>query len=247
MTREELLADTFLQLADTLVDDFDVIDVLTALSGRCVEVLDAAASGIMVADAEGALQVMAASAEAANVVELFQIQNQEGPCLDAFHSSRAVAHGNLGDGSPWPRFATLALSNGFPSVHAFPMVIRERVLGTLNLFMAEPGLLPPADVTVAQALAHAATLALLQNQAAQDAHRVTAQLQGALNSRVVIEQAKGVISEMAGIGTDQAFARLRSYARGHNLKLTEVAVGVVNRTLPAADRADLARYPAPLV
>ncbi|MDQ2729144.1 MAG: GAF and ANTAR domain-containing protein [Actinomycetota bacterium] len=240
-SREHVLADTFLKLADTLVDDFDVIDVLTTLSGRCVDLLDAAATGILLADTCGAMQVMAASSEAANVLELFQIQNEEGPCLDAFRSGAAVAHDDLRAGSPWPRFASKASGAGFLSVHAFPMVVRSNVLGTLNLFMTEARPLEPSDVTIAQALAHAATLALLQNRFAEDRQRLTAQLQGALNSRVTIEQAKGVISEMAHIGTDEAFLRLRTYARNHNAKLTEVAAGVVNRTLPEDDRANLAR------
>ncbi len=240
-TREELLAATFLQLADTLVEDFDIVELLTMLTDRCVELLDAAASGIMVTNPRGHLQVMAASSEDANLLELFQVQNEEGPCLDAFHSGSAVVHANLADGSPWPRFGELAMSAGLPSVHAFPMRVRTHVVGTLNLFMAAPGPLSDADVLVAQALAHAATLALLHNEAAQDSQRLTAQLQGALNSRVTIEQAKGAIAERAHISTDQSFSRLRDYARQHNLKLTDVAAGVVSRTLPAEVLAELGR------
>jgi GAF domain-containing protein len=234
VTREELLATTFLQLADTLVDDFDIVELLTMLSDRCVELLDAAATGIMVANADGTLQVMAASSDDANMLELFQIQNEEGPCLDAFRTGRPVVHANLAAGSPWTRFAARAMSAALPSVHAFPMRVRTHVLGTLNLFMATPGPLSEADVAVAQALAHAATLALLHNEAAQDSQRLTARLQGALNSRITIEQAKGAIAQRANISTDEAFSRLRHYARDHNLKLTDVAAGVVTRNLPVA-------------
>ncbi len=230
-TREVLLAETFLQLADTIVDDFDVIELLTMLSGRCVDLLDAAATGILLADIDGTLQVVAASDEKANLLELFQIQNEEGPCFDAFHSGNAVIHGDLGAESPWPSFAPRAIEAGLPSVHAFPMRLRDKVVGTLNLFMAKVGVLSDADVAVAQALAHAATIALLQNRAADDAHQLTAQLQGALNSRVTIEQAKGAIAERAGVGMDEAFKRLRSYARDRNKKLTDVAEGVVARSL----------------
>jgi GAF domain-containing protein len=240
-SRETLLADTFLRLADNLVDDFDVIDVLSTLSSRCVELLGAAASGILLADIGGALQVMAASNEQVNVLELFQIQSQEGPCLDAFHTGQAVAQGDLRSDNPWPRFTAMALEAGFQAVHAFPMAVRAKVLGTLNLFMTEPGPLSPSDVAVAQALAHGATLALLQNQATLDSQRLTGQLQRALNSRVTIEQAKGVISELARVGTDEAFNRLRSFARDHNAKLTDVAIALVQRTLPEADRAHLVR------
>lgn len=239
--REALLADTFLKLADTLVDDFDVIEVLTMLSGRCVKLLDAAATGILLADVQGSLQVMAASRESVNLLELFQVQNDEGPCLDAFRSGEPVIHGDLGGGSPWPAFGRRAIEAGLPSVHAFPMAVRGDMVGTLNLFMDTAGPLPAADVVIAQALAHAATLALLQNQATEDSQRLKAQLQGALNSRVIIEQAKGVLSEFARIGTDEAFVRLRAYARNHNAKLTDVAATVAKRTLPDGALADLAR------
>ena len=221
--RETLLADTFLTLADTLVDDFDVIEVLSTLSLRCVEILDASATGVLLADGKGVLQVMAASSEAMNVLELFQVQNEEGPCLDSYRTGRIVTHDDLRRPSPWPRFAVLAVESGFISVHAIPMVVRSSVLGTMNLFRPTPGPLDAADAVVAQALAHAATLTLLQNQAAANAHRLTAQLQGALNSRITIEQAKGVISELAHIDTDEAFVRMHSFARNHNAKLTDVA------------------------
>jgi len=180
--REALLADTFLKLADTLVDDFDVIDVLTTLSGSCVELLDAAATGILLADAQGALQVMASSRESVKLLELYQVQNDEGPCLDAFRTGQAVIHGDLGSASPWPNFGRKAIEAGLPSVHAFPMVVRGTVVGTLNLFMETPGPLPDEDVVVAQALAHAATLALLQNHATEDSQRLTGQLHGALTA-----------------------------------------------------------------
>jgi transcriptional regulator with GAF, ATPase, and Fis domain len=231
VNRETLLADTFLRLADTLVDDFDVIDVLSTLSSRCVELLDAAASGIAVVDARGRLQVMAASSEAANVLELFQVHNGEGPCQDAFRLGIPVADGKLRLNDRWPRFAPLAVAAGFEAVHAFPLVVRANVLGSLTLLMSKSGSLGDADVVIAQALAHAATLTLLQNQAAEDAQRLTGQLQGALNSRITIEQAKGVISELAHVTTDEAFVRLRSFARNHNTKLTDLAGDVVRRTL----------------
>jgi len=240
-TRELLLADTFLTLADTLVDDFDVVDVLTTLSGRCVELLDAAATGILLADPAGALQVMAASSEQVSLLELFQVQNEEGPCLDAFRSGQAVVHPDLAACSRWPRFGPLSIEAGFRAVHAFPMRVRTDTLGTLNLFMTTPGPLRPDDVVVAQALAHAAALALIQNRSNQDAHRMTAQLQGALNSRIAIEQAKGVISEVAGIAPDEAFNRLRAFSRNRNAKLTDVSVRLVNRSLPPADRATLVK------
>lgn len=239
--RETLLASTFLTLADTLVDDFDVVEVLGTLCGRCVGLLGASASGILLADARGALHVMATSGEQASLLELFQIQNEEGPCLDSFRSGQAVVHDDLDGTSPWPRFAPAARRAGFHGVHAFPMVVRSNVVGTLNLFMDEPRPLLAPDVDVAQALAHAATLTVLQNRATEDSHRLTTQLQEALDSRITIEQAKGVVSELGQVGTDEAFTWLRSFARSKNRKLTDVATAVVDRTLDDRERSELLR------
>ncbi len=238
-TREELLSDTFLQLADTLVEDFDVVELLSMLSERCVELLDAAATGIMLGDPQGTLQVMAASSAQAHVLELFQAQNEEGPCLDAYRSGKPVVNENLKNANPWPHFAPMAIEAGLPSVHAFPMRVRDTVVGTLNIFMAEPGPLTDADAVVAQAFAHAGTVTILQHQSARDAHRLTGQLQNALNSRITIEQAKGALAERADVSTDEAFDRLRTYARSNNAKLTDVAAALVERKLSANDLARL--------
>jgi GAF domain-containing protein len=232
-TREAILAETFLQLADTIVDDFDVIELLTMMSDRCIELLDASASGILLVDPHGVLQVVAASSEEATLLELFQLQHEEGPCLDAFRTGEVVVHANLPEDNPWPGFAHAAIHAGFLSVHAFPMRLRDSVLGTLNLFMSEPRPLSDADVTVAQAFAHAATIAILHDKAVNNLSQLAAQLQGALSSRVVIEQAKGTLAERAGIGMDEAFERLRSYAREHHRKLTSVALAVVAHSLTA--------------
>jgi GAF domain-containing protein len=239
VTREALLADTFLKLADTLVDDFDAIEVLTMLTSRCVELLDAASSGILLADPDGVLHVMASSSDEANTLELFQIQNEEGPCLDAFRSGVVVVANDLREESRWPRFTRKAVADGLLSVHAFPMVVRTSLIGTMNLFMTGPRGLTPGDEVVAQALAHAATLTLLHNEAAVSSQRLMAQLQRAFSSRIVIEQAKGVISELSRVGTDAAFERLRTYARTHEMKLTVAAEAVVNRTLTPNELSEL--------
>ena len=238
-TREELLAGTFVELADTLVDDFDVIELLTMLSERCVVLLDAAATGILVGDDRDSLQMIAASSDQAQVLELFQLQYHEGPCLDCYRSGQPVFHPDLATANPWPRFGAVALDAGLPSVHAFPMRLRNRVVGTLNLFMAEARPLSAADIAVAQALAHAATIAILQDHAARDARSVVGQFQHALNSRVAIEQAKGVLAERAGITMDEAFARLRAHARNHNFKLSALAASLVQRTLTVAEVSTL--------
>lgn len=243
--REVLLAETFLILADTLVDDFDPIEVLTLLAERCVDVLGATASGIMLVDARGALQVVAESSEQVRVLELFQIQHREGPCLDSFRRGKAVVHDDLQTG-PWPAFGPIAIEAGLRAVHAFPMRLRAQIVGTLNLFMADAGLLSDIDAAAAQALAHAATITLLQHQSAHRTQEITAQLQGALNSRVAVEQAKGALAERAGISVDEAFSRLRMYARDHNAKLTDIATAFVARTLPDAVILQLTRaQPAP--
>ncbi len=231
LARRALTATTFVEIVDTLVDDFDVIDVLTVLSSRCVELLEAAAAGILLADAEGQLRVIGASTEAIEVLELFQIQNDEGPCLDCFRTGAVVVVADLATDVAWPRFATEAVRAGYPSVCAVPLRLKDLTLGCLNLFMAHPEPLAPADVALAQALADVASIAIVQDQVTRQSVIREGQLQNALTSRVAIEQAKGMIAERAGVDMDQAFAKLRAYARRTNERLTEVATGLVGGTV----------------
>ncbi len=244
MAREDMIGRTFVELADTLVDDFDVIELLIMLSERCVELLGAAGTGILLGDQHDSLQVIAASSDQAQLLELFQLQNDEGPCLDCYRSGLPVVHPDLATANPWPRFGIAALEAGLPSVHAFPMRLRDRIVGTLNLFMADARPMSAADIAVAQALAHAASIAVLQDHASRDARSTVGQFQHALNSRVAIEQAKGVLSERAGITMDEAFSRLRAYARTHNLKLSSLAVCLVERTLAEAEMSEMAKSPS---
>ncbi len=231
-TREARVARIFVELADSLVGDFDVIDLLTMLASRSVELLDAAAAGILLADADERLRVMAASSEQVELLELFQIQNDEGPCLDAYRTGEQVAHGDLTADSPWPLFAAESVRNGFPSVYAVPMRLRAVVLGCLNLFMTQPRQLSDDDATLAQALADVASIAITQHRITLDAALRQSQLQHALDSRVLIEQAKGILAERGQIDMDEAFARLRSYARQNRALLTDIAGGLVTGTLP---------------
>jgi GAF domain-containing protein len=231
-TKEALLARTFVDLVDTLVDDFDVVDLLTLVADRCVEVLDISASGLMLVAPEGDLRVVAFSSEAVRVVELFELQAEEGPCLDAFRSGAAIVNQDLtAANSRWPHFQPVAVEAGFRSVHAIPMRLRGAVIGALNLFRAEAGDLGEFDLLAAQALADVATIAILHHRAASEAQLVNEQLSLALNSRIVIEQAKGVLAERTGLDMEQAFTRLRKYARDHNLRLVDVAHGVVEGTV----------------
>jgi len=241
----ETVAATFLQLVDTTGDDFDPLEVLTMLSRRCVDLFDASSSGILLADTHDGVQAIAASSEQATLLELFQIDNQEGPGLDAFRSGDAICHGDLSAVSPWPQFARAAADVGIVAVHAFPMQAHDTVVGSLNLFMSKPGTLSDADVTLAQAFANAAAIGLLQNKTVSDLHQLTAQLERALSSRVIIEQAKGTIAERAGVGMDEAFEQLRSYARTHKMKLTNVALAVVAHTLTDSEIENLSVGAAP--
>ena len=235
MPRETVLARTLVELADTLVADFDVVELLTLLTDRCVEVLDVGAAGLMLVAPEGDLRVMASSSEAMRVLELFEIQSQEGPCLDCYRSGEPVTNADLStEDGRWPRFAAEALAAGFRCVHALPMRLRGSVVGALNLFHAEAGSMTQADVDAAQALADVATIAVLQHRATLEAQVVNAQLQHALNSRVIIEQAKGIIAERSGFDMEHAFAALRNYARNHNRRLVDVAHAVIAGTLTAS-------------
>jgi transcriptional regulator with GAF, ATPase, and Fis domain len=241
MTREERLGATFVELADSLVDDFDVVDLMVLLTERCVEILDAASAGLLLADGVGNLNLIAATSEATETVELFQVQNDEGPCADCFRSGQPVTCDDLAASSAterWPRFAAVALGAGFQAADAFPLRLRGQVLGAMNLFRTRAVAMDAADGTAAQALADVATIALLQSRAISDSHVVAEQLQHALTSRIAIEQAKGIIAERLGCEMDEAFRVLRTHARAGGLRLAVVAQEVVAGTLrPDALRA----------
>ncbi|MFN2505999.1 MAG: GAF domain-containing protein [Acidimicrobiales bacterium] len=234
MPREAMLAQTLVELADSLVEDFDVVDLLTLLAERCVEVVDAAAAGLMLAAPDGQLRVLASSSEAMRVLELFETQADEGPCVDCFRSGRPIVNLKLGDHGRWPRFSPKAMEAGFRSVHALPMRLRNQNIGALNLFRIDEGSMDEADVIAAQALADVATIAILQQRAARDAQVMNDQLSQALRTRIVIEQAKGVVAESADLDMEQAFIRLRRHARNHNLRLTDLAQAVSSKALPVA-------------
>lgn len=232
MPNQALLVQSLVDLADSLVDDFDVVDILSMLSDRCVRALSVTAAGVMLAAPSGALEVIASSSDAMRTLELFQLQSDEGPCLDAYRTGGQVVNLDLtAAGGRWPRFAPHATSEGFHSAHSFPMRLRRRTLGALNLLRRQPGALGEADIAAAQALADIATIAIVQHQVIIDAQTLNSQLSGALNSRVIIEQAKGRISQATDVDMDQAFHQLRHHARNHNLRLSDLASSIADGTL----------------
>ncbi len=229
LAREAQVVQTFLELADTLVADFDIIDSLTVLADRCVEILDTAATGILLADSNDQLHVIAASSEQARLLELFQLQTDEGPCTEAFATGKPVTHTDLHSAvERWPRFAPYAIGAGYDSVYAIPLRLRGNIIGALNLFRADAGPLADGDIALAQALADVASITILQAQAATDARRRDEQLQHALDSRIIIEQAKGMLAENANIDMAAAFDHLRTRSRNTNTKLTDLAARIVN-------------------
>jgi len=228
MIAVDRLAEVFVEVADTLVDDFDVIEFLETLTRHTAEVSDAASAGLLLTDAHGQLQYMASSATSVELLELFQLQYQEGPCLDCFRTGAAVVNSDLHQaGARWPLFAPRAAEAGFQSVHAFPLRHRQKVIGALNLFSTNTGHLEPTDVRIIQCLADIATIGLLQERTIRSAEILTEQLQSALNSRITIEQAKGVLARTHDIGVDDAFDLMRNYARVNQHRLSDVARAVV--------------------
>jgi GAF domain-containing protein len=232
MTRESDVVQSLVEMADTLVDDYDVVDMLTGLADRCVGLLGASAAGVMLASPAGGLGLVASSSEAMRLLELFELQAQEGPCLDAFATGEPVGHQELEAGTGrWPLFSAAAVRAGFRSALALPLQLREVTLGALNLLGDTRAPMTEPDVIVARAFADLAALSVIQHRASAEAQRLNEQLSVALSSRVVIEQAKGVISERVGVDLAEAFARLRAYARNRNLRLTDVARAAVDGTL----------------
>ncbi len=220
----ERLARVFVEVADTLIAEFDVIEFLQMLADRAADIINAAAVGLLLADQHGRLQFMAASDESSRLLELFQVQSHDGPCLDAFNTARPVMNIDLRTaGGRWPRFAPQATTFGFRSVHAFPLRLRDDVIGAMNIFGHDTGGLDETDAQIMQALADVAAIGLLQERAISRGEILTEQLQGALNSRIIIEQAKGAIAQAHDTTVDAAFELIRAHARRTNRRLNEVA------------------------
>ncbi len=228
VTREARIAETFVRLADTLVDDYDVIEFLSLLTERCVELVDADAAAIMLVDPGGTMQAVASSSERSMLLELFELQSLDGPCLDAFRTGTTVASEDLrNDLERWPAFAPRAVNDGFLAVHSVPLQLRNEAVGALNLLRISPGTLPDVDATLALAMADVATIGLLNQRALAESKHLADSLRLALISRVRIEQAKGVIAERHGVEVDGAFDVIRTHARQTRRRLSELAEAIV--------------------
>ncbi|MBB5107444.1 GAF domain-containing protein [Streptomyces spectabilis] len=242
MAREQRLARVFVEIADSLIDDFDVLDLLQRLSTRCVELLDVSAAGILLADAQGELQVIAASDEHTRLLELFARQHDQGPCVECFRVGAARTNIDLGRpeaAAAWPRFTPRARETGFVTTHAIPLRLRDRVVGALNLFQTSVHRLDEDEIALAQALADVATIAILQQRTLERSHVENTQLNHALASRILVEQVKGVLAERWDTSVDEAFVAFRSYARSQHLRLTDLARRIVDGTF------DTSVIPAP--
>ena len=225
---------SFVALASSLVNGYDVVDLLSQLTEDCARLLDIASAGLLLADGRGLLHVVAASSERTRLLEVHQLQRAEGPCRDCFLTGAPVSVADLGaHHARWPSFVPTAQALGFASVHALPMRLRDSRLGALGLFGTDVGALAPEDLALGQALADVASVALVQDRAASDRSAVNEQLQTALTSRVLLEQAKGVLAQLGDLDMADAFAVVRRYARDRNLRLTEVAAAVVDRSISA--------------
>ena len=246
MSREQRIVETFVELADTMVDELDVIEFLHRLAERCAELLDCAEAGLLLADAAGLLRVMASSSERSEALELLQSQRDEGPCVECFRNGEPVFSENLeADDERWPQFAPAAVQRGFRSVQALPMRVRGETIGAMNLFRSEPGRIAEPDLSLGQGMADIAAIALLQERTVRESRGVIAGLQGALNSRVIIEQAKGILAERSQVDVDAAFVRMRAYARDNNRLLADVAADLIDGRLDPDALGAARERPAP--
>ena len=235
-SRESAVSQAFVSLANGMVDGVDVVDLLSGLTADCARLLDIASAGLLLADRRGVLHVVAASSEVTRNLELFQLQREEGPCLDCYRGGTAVVVADLSrERDRWPQFVAAATQAGFASVHALPMRLQDSVLGTLGLFGEEPGQLNDEDLDLGQALAHVASVALVADRAVTDRSLVNEQLQSALDTRVLVEQAKGLLAQLGDLEMHDAFAVLRRYSRDNNLRLGDVARRLVSRDLAGRD------------
>lgn len=237
--RERSVTEAFVSLAGALASGTDMVDLLEELTGTCARLLDVASAGLLLADGRGELHIVAASSERTRDLEIFQLQRQQGPCLDCYRDGTTVSEADLTrQPSRWPQFAEAAGEAGFRSVHAIPMRLRDTTLGALGLFGTQTGSLNDDDLRLGQALADVASITIVQKETAAESSTVIDQLQTALSSRAVVEQAKGLLAQRGGLDTTDAFLELRRYARDHDRQLTDLARAVVTRQIPVEQILD---------
>lgn len=231
-TREEILLRTFAKLADTLVDDYDIVDLLQMLVDTCRDVLDTRAAGILLANSAGELELLASTSEASQLVELMQLAAEAGPCIEAFTTGHVISVPDVALSPPeWVRFRDSALGQGFASVHSIPMRLRDTTIGTLNLLRENTGELDERDATAGKAFADVATIGILHERSLRESATLTEQLQTALNKRVLIEQAKGFVAHTYDVSVDAAFTLIRDYGRSHRMPLSQVAEQLITLRL----------------
>jgi GAF domain-containing protein len=248
--REQQVVKALVALADTLVADYDVTDFMHVLATRSVELLPVDAAGLLLSDQRGQLQVVAASDHRADLLDLLEAQRRDGPCWDSFTTGHPIVVEDTESAAerdapiaeePWPRFTNRRRELGYKSVYAIPLRLRDEVIGALNLLRGSTGGLVERELLLARGLADIATIGLLQERAVREQHVIARQLQTALTTRMVIEQAKGVLAERTGRSMDSSFNSMRTYASAHRQHLGDVAQAVVDNRIPASDIIRLPR------
>ncbi|WP_144764953.1 GAF and ANTAR domain-containing protein [Curtobacterium sp. 9128] len=235
-TREQQLVETFVTITDTLVSDYDLVDLLQSLVDNAAELFDAAAAGILLTNQRKELEVLASTSEGSSFMGLLQLETGEGPCVEAFATGQTVSVESPDQMQDrWPRFAAASAELGFASVHSVPLRLRDATIGSMNLFRLTTGALNDEDAIAVRALTDVATISILQHRTVEHADLVQTQLQHALSSRIAIEQAKGFLAHTHRVDLDTAFTLLRSYARAHQLRLADVARDVVNHVVTVPD------------
>jgi GAF domain-containing protein len=220
----ERVAEVCVELSDTLVPHFTPLDHLSTLCERCVELLDITAAATVLSDRPDDRFVVAVAPERSRLREVLAVAATEGPGTDLGGTGQCVLSDAFQDEvDRWRAFGRAATAAGFESAHALPLRCRAEVVGMLALLHEHPHRVSDADHHLGQLLADTATIGLLQHRAVSTAEGVQAQLQCALTSRVLIEQAKGVLAQQGHVDVDDAFHVMRRYARAHNLRLVDVA------------------------
>ncbi|MCR8671766.1 GAF and ANTAR domain-containing protein [Agrococcus sp. HG114] len=222
----------FVRFAEMLTSEYDVVELLHSVLLECVELLDVDAGGLLLTDSSGELELVASTSERVELVEIMQLNAGDGPCVEAYRTGSIISVADVGaTGGSWRRFREAARVQGYASAYAIPMRLRSETIGSIGLFREQEGELSGADSAAAQALAHLATIGIMHERSTRESSLLTEQLQRALESRIVIEQAKGVVTEAAGVDVDEAFRLLRQHARSRGATLRSVAEQVVARTL----------------